>query len=142
MNTTFAISFLARASVELADNEKVSMWEPTRAGSLRLAEKAIQLEGKWRVSGIGNFLGGGLLGELLIKPFFLQDRSETIPFQVLDRIVIYRKKEKITFHLFQSREQGMIEVHVFTANKNILSELLESLKSNIPADLFKEEVRN
>ena len=136
----FKVSFLKRAAVELADNEKVSVWEPSRAGSLHVDEAAIHLEGKWRVSAIGNFLGGGLLGELLIKPLFLKDRSETIPFEDVDRLVIQTKKKKTTFHIFQPREQGMVEVHVFRADKEATPGLMDAIKSSVPSHLVQEEI--
>ena len=135
----FKVSFLKRASVDLADNEKVSIWEPTRGGSLTVSDSSVHLSGKWRVSAIGNFLGGGLLGELLIKPFFLKDRSETVPFDAMERAVIHTKKKRTTFHIFQSRDQGMVEVHVFVADKNATPEIVKALKATVPSDLLKEE---
>lgn len=135
----FKVSFLKRASVDLADNEKVSIWEPTRAGSMYVSDGGVHLSGKWRVSAIGNFLGGGLLGELLIKPFFLKDRSETVPFDAMERVVIHTKKKRTTFHVFQSRDQGMVEVHVFVADKNTTPEIAKALKTTVPENLLKEE---
>ncbi len=143
MNTrTFKVSFLRRAAIELAHNEKVAIWEPTRAGSLYLDDAGIHLDGKWRVSAIGNFLGGGLLGELIIKPLFLKDRSETIPFESIDKLVIHTRKkrrERITFHILQPREQGMVEVHVFTSHKDTTSSLADAIKHTVPSHLVKEE---
>ena len=143
MNTqTFKISFLKRSAIGLAHNEKVSIWEPLRAGSVYMDNTGIHLEGKWRVSTIGNFLGTGLLGELLIKPLFLRNRSETIPFENIDKLVIHRKqkkRERITFHILQQREQGMVEVHVFVAHKDTASSLIDTIKSTVPDHLVKEE---
>ena len=141
----FKVSFLKQAAVELADNEKASVWEPSRAGSLHIGEAAIRLNGKWRVSAIGNLLGGGLLGELLIKPFFLKDRSETIPFENIERLAIQTKKNwrgqpKTTFHIFQAREQGMVEVHVFSADKEATPGLMNAIKSSVPSHLVQEEI--
>lgn len=137
--TEFKVSFLKRASIDLADNEKVSIWEPTRAGSVAVSDTGVHLTGKWRVSAIGNFLGGGLLGELLIKPFFLKDRSETVPFDAMERVVVHAKKKRTTFHIFQPRDQGMVEVHVFVADKNATPEIVKALKTAVPGDLLKEE---
>ena len=134
----FNVSFLKRAAVDLADNEKVSLWEPARSGTVRFQKDAIRLDGKWRVSAIGNFLGGGILGELLIKPFFLKERTETISVQNLERAVIHQKKKTVTFHLFQTRDQGMVEVHVFVADKNAVPQVIESLKAVVPANLLQE----
>lgn len=134
------ISFLTRATIDLADNEKVSIWEPTRGGSININENSINLEGKWRVSAIGNFLGSGLLGELLIKPFFLKDRSENISFQNIERLLVHTKKKKTTFHIFQSREGGMVEVHIFRANETISSNILNVIKMYVPKNLLKEEM--
>lgn len=133
------VSFLKRAAVDVADNEKVSLWEPARSGTVRFENDAIRLGGKWRVSAIGNLLGGGLLGELLIKPFFLKERVETIPVQNLERAVIYQKKKTVTFHLFQTRDEGMIEVHVFVADKNVVPQVLEAVKAVVPADRLQEQ---
>ena len=91
------------------------------------------------MSAIGNLLGGGLLGELLIKPFFLKERVETIPVQNLERAVIYQKKKTVTFHLFQTRDEGMIEVHVFVADKNVVPQVLEAVKAVVPADRLQEQ---
>jgi DNA-binding transcriptional ArsR family regulator len=135
----FKVSFLKRAAVDLADNEKVSLWEPARAGTVRLEKDTIRLDGKWRVSAIGNFLGGGILGELLIKPFFLKERSEGISVRNLERVVIHQKKKTVTFHLFQTREQGMVEVHVFVADKNVMPQVTEALKAVVPANLLQEQ---
>jgi len=137
--TEFKVSFLKRASIDLADNEKVSIWEPTRAGSVAVSDTGVHLTGKWRVSAIGNFLGGGLLGELLIKPFFLKDRSETVPFDAMERVVVHAKKKRTTFHIFQPRDQGMVEVHVFGGEKNATPEIVKALKTAVPGDLLKEE---
>jgi len=135
----FKVSFLKRAAVELADNEKISLWEAARSGTIRFEKDAIRLDGKWRVSFIGNFLGSGLLGELLIKPFFLKERSEILSVQNLERAVIHQKKKVITFHLFQSRDQGMVEVHVFVADKNTAPQVVEALKAVVPANLLQEQ---
>jgi hypothetical protein len=135
----FKVRFLKRTAVDLADNEKVSLWEPARSGTVRFQKDAIRLDGKWRVSAIGNFLGGGILGELLIKPFFLKERTETISVQNLERVVIHQKKKTVTFHLFQTRDQGMVEVHVFVADKNAVPQVIESLKAVVPANLLQEQ---
>ena len=131
--------FLKRAAVDLADNEKVSLWEPLRSASVQFEKDAIRFDGKWRVSAIGNFLGSGLLGEFLIKPFFLKERTETISVQNLERAVIHQKKKTVTFHLFQMRDQGMVEVHVFVADNDAVPEVLESLKAVVPADRLQEQ---
>lgn len=135
----FKVRFLRRAAIDLADNEKVSLWEPARSGTVRFQKDAIQLDGKWRVSAIGNFLGGGILGELLIKPFFLRERTETIPVQNLERAVIHQKKNKVTLNLFQTRDQGMVEVHVFVADKNAVTQVIDSFKTVVPANLLQEQ---
>lgn len=134
----FKVSFVKRAAVDLADNEKVSLWELARSGTVRLESDVIRLDGKWRVSTIGNFLGGGILGELLIKPFFLKERSEAISVQNLERMVIHQKKKTVTFHIFQTRDQGMVEVHVFRADKNVTPQVIEALKAVVPANVLQE----
>lgn len=141
LTAEFKIGFRNRAAIELADNEKVAIWEPTRAGTLRVKNNAVQLDGKWKVSAIGSFLGSGLLGELLIKPFFLNDRSETIPVQNIERAVVHQKKKNICFHLFQTRDKGMVEVHVFQlAQKEAVPEVWELLKALVPPNLFEEKL--
>jgi hypothetical protein len=135
----FKISFWYRAEVDLADNEKVSLWEPTRSGTVRFQKDAIQLNGKWKVSILGTVLCSVILGELLIKPFFLKERTEIISVQNLKRVVILQKKKFIAFHLFQTRDQGMVEVHVFMADKNTVSQVIESLKAVVPANLLHEQ---
>jgi hypothetical protein len=135
----FKVSFLRKTAVDLADNEKVSLWEPARSGTVRLDKDGIKLNGNWRVSAIGKFLGSGLLGELFIKPFFLKERAETIPVQNLERALVYQKKKNVTFHLFQTRDQGMVEVHVFMVDKNVLPQVLDALKIVVPANQLKEQ---
>jgi hypothetical protein len=135
----FKVNFLYRAAVDLADNEKISLWEFKRSGTVQFQPGVVQLNGKWRVSPIGYFMSNGLLGELLIKPLILKARSESIPVQNLERVIIVQKKKKFTFHLFQGRDQGMVEVHVFTADKTTLPQVLESLKAVVPANLLVEQ---
>ncbi len=133
------IRYLTRAKVELADNEKVSLWENSRAGSLRIDGTTLYLKGKWKVSAIGNFLGGGILGEILIKPFFLKERSETLSGDTIERIIIYTKKNKPVIHVFQPRAEGKTEVHVFRPDKETAPQIVNTLKTNMPHDKLKEE---
>jgi len=138
------VSFKKRAAVDLADNEKVSLWEPTQPGFVEFQKDAIQLNGAWRLSAIANFLGGGILGDLFIKPLLQKSRAETISVLNLERAVIHRKKKDVTFHLFQTRDQGMVEVHVFelmifAGDKDPVPPLIESLKALVPASLLQEQ---
>jgi len=125
----YQITFAKRAAVPLADNEKVSAWEDGR-GSITRLEDAITLKGTWRVSAAANVVGGGLLGALLIRPFFMKDREETIPLQHLERVVVRKKWTGKVFHLFQNRDGGMVEVHAFTAYKE--EDIEQFLKSLLP----------
>ena len=149
----FAIVFAPKALVKLADNEKVSLWEPTvvrnRRGTLTLEEKSISLSGHWKVSFIGNLFGGGLLGEWLIKPLFLRERSEVVPIEAVRGVLVhtnqYRtEKGRRTYHLLQQRNHNLVEVHAFTLNlkesKGLNGPSLdEALKAFVPPRLWREE---
>ena len=149
----FPILFVPKALVELADNEKASLWEPSalrkRPGTLKLEEKAVSLSGHWKVSFIGNLFGGGLLGEWLIKPLFLRERSEVVPIEAVRGVLVhtnqYRtEKGRRTYHLLQQRNNNLVEVHAFTLNskeaKNLSGPSLdEALKAFVPTRLWREE---
>jgi hypothetical protein len=144
----FPILFVPKALVKLADNEKASLWEPSavrqRRGTLRLEDKAISLSGHWKVSFIGNLFGGGLLGEWLIKPLFLRERSEVVPIEAVRGLLVHTKKDRRTYHLLQQRNSNMVEVHIFTLNpKEPLSlsgpSLDDALKAFVPPRLWREE---
>jgi hypothetical protein len=138
--TEFRVTFKWQAAVELADNEKVSLWEPMYPGTVRFQKHAIQLDGKWRLSAIGRILPGllgGALGELIRQRFFLKERSETISAQNLERAMIRQKKQTARFHLFQTRDQGMVEVHVFKAEDG--PQVIEALKGVVPASVLHEQ---
>lgn len=144
----FPILFVPKALVKLADNEKVSLWEPSalrsRPGTLKLEDKAVSLSGHWKVSFIGNLFGGGLLGEWLIKPLFLRERSEVVPIEAIRGLLVHTKKDRRTYHLLQQRNHNLVEVHAFTLNpKESLSlsgpSLDEALKAFIPPRLWREE---
>lgn len=144
----FPILFVPKALVKLADNEKASLWEPSavrqRRGTLKLEEKAISLSGHWKVSFIGNLFGGGLLGEWLIKPLFLRERSEVVPIEAVRGLLVYTKKDRRTYHLLQQRNNNMVEVHMFTLNPKESQSLSgpsldDTLKAFVPPRLWREE---
>jgi hypothetical protein len=130
------IWFEKRAKIALADNEKVSIWE-TGSGSFDLSESRLILSGYWRVSMIGNFLGAGLLGLILIRPFFMRERRESIPVKVIQRIVLHRKGKQYTFHIFQPRADGLVEVHIFTTSAPMA--VNEAFRSRAPSLPLTEE---
>jgi hypothetical protein len=134
----YKINF-AKAAVQLADNEKMSLWDRNETGTISRREDTIFINGIWRISAIGNFLGGGLLGVLLIRPFFRKTRAESISVQHVERVAVSKKKllSGKVFHLFQSRDGGKSEVHVFTAfNENNVPDIEEFLKSVVPQERF------
>jgi hypothetical protein len=144
----FPIVFAPKPLVKLADNEKVSLWEPTvlrnRRGTLQLEEKTISLSGHWKVSFIGNLFGGGLIGEWLIKPLFLRERSEVVPIEAVRGLLVHTKKDRRTYHLLQQRNSNLIEVHAFTLNLKLSQSpsgpsLDEALKAFVPPRLWREE---
>jgi hypothetical protein len=144
----FSFSFLPKALVKLADNEKVSIWEPRslrgRRGTLAIEEKTISLGGHWRLSFIGNLLGGGLIGEWLIKPRFLRKRVQRVPVEAIRGLIVHTKKGRRTYHLFQQRNNNLVEVHVFTLAPQktpavTLPSLDDALKAFVPPRLWREE---
>jgi hypothetical protein len=135
----FKISFVKKATVPLADNEKVSLWDDMTGGTIALQQDTVSMQGTWRVSAIGNFLGSGILGFILIRPIFQKSRTENIPVQHVERIVVGKKwTGKTVYHLFQSRDAGMSEVHTFTAGAETDAPALEGfLRSIVSQDRFQ-----
>ena len=133
------ISFTKKATVPLADSEQVSLWDDMSGGSLTLQDGHLCLAGTWRVSPISNFLGGGLLGVTLIRPFFQKPREEKVPIQDVDRIMVNKKwSGKKVYHVFQNRDGGNTEVHTFAAGAGTDDAALEQfLAGLVPADRFK-----
>ncbi|KPJ65357.1 MAG: hypothetical protein AMJ43_10940 [Coxiella sp. DG_40] len=87
-----SISFRKKSKVSLADNEKVSLWDDLSGGSIRSEKGLLFLTGAWRVSSIGNFLGSGALGTLLIRPLFIKPRAEEIPWEDIERLIVAQTK--------------------------------------------------
>jgi hypothetical protein len=144
----FPISFLPKALVKLAGNEKVSIWEARsfrgRRGTLVIEERAISLAGHWKLSFIGNLLGGGLIGEWLIKPLFLTKRAQRVPIEAMRGLMVHSKKGRRTYHLFQQRNNNLAEVHVFTLAPQktpsvAVPTLDDALKAFVPPRLWREE---
>ena len=96
------------------------------------------LDGKWRISAIGNAISAGALGILLIRPFFAQARTESIPIQAIERLVVYTNKNQHTYHLFQPRDSGLVEVYVFKAIGKGDVDLQNLLQSALPGSLRLE----
>ncbi|MGO9095916.1 MAG: hypothetical protein ACLQGV_11905 [Bryobacteraceae bacterium] len=144
----FPISFLPKALVKLADNEKVSIWEPKpfrgRRATLAIEEKGISLDGYWRLSLIGNLLGGRLMLEWLLKPLFLTKRAQRVPVDAIRGLIVHSKKGRRTYHLFQQRNNNLVEVHVFTQAPQktpsvAVPSLDDALKAFVPPRLWREE---
>lgn len=130
------IRYLKKAKIALADNEKASRWEHSlpSEGTISLRDNSLQLTGTWRVSWIGNFLGSGILGAILIRPFFQSSRTENIALDHIERVVFAND----ICHLFQSREGGMSEVHVFSsADASKKSALKELITGAVPNDRIR-----
>lgn len=139
MSEDYSVNFRKRSATTLADNEKVSLWDPDSTGSIEFSEDKVILSGIWKVSAIGNFLGSGCLGAILIRPFFMKDRKEEIEVANIEQILL--GKTKITgskvYHIFQARDEGMSEVHVFTTSEG---DKIESHLSNLlPKEKIKSE---
>ncbi|MGD0578486.1 MAG: hypothetical protein ABSC08_06110 [Bryobacteraceae bacterium] len=130
------IDFQSRAAIKLADNEKVSLWEPGE-GTFDLTDSVLTLSGYWKVSVLGNLLliPFSWLGPL-IRQMFKKDRLEYIPVATIQRIILRRRIGEGTFHVFQSREEGT-EVHVFDAF--MPDNVIEQLESEAPNVTFAEE---
>ena len=134
------VSFLGKAGIDLADNERLSLWEPSRGGAVGFENGSICIHGKWRLSGLANFICLGLLGELVIKPLvFLRERSEAVPLECIERIMVQEQKKSVEFYVFQSRDGNMIEVHAFRADKESAPPLIDGLRTRVPAELFHGE---
>ena len=57
-----------------------------------------------------------MLGHILIRPLFQKERRETVIAANVERVLASTpKKGKTVYHVFQSRDGGMCEVHVFSA---------------------------
>jgi len=135
------IGFLTRAAVPLADNEKISLWDDFNAsgGSISLQGESLRLQGTWRVSLIGKFLGSGILGVIFIRPFFQKERVEKVPLKHIERIIVGKNRQgKRVYHLFQSREGGLSEVHTFTPGAETDASVLEKfLKRVVSQERFR-----
>jgi len=136
----FKIRFVKRATVPLAENEKVSLWDTDdlACGTIARQLDSITMKGTWRVSAIGNFLGSGILGRILIRPIFEKARTEDISVQHVERIVVGKKwTGKTVYHVFHNRDGGMSEVHTFTAGTETDAPALEGfLRSIVSQDRF------
>jgi hypothetical protein len=144
----FPIWFVPKAAVKLADNEKISLWEPSvlrsRRGMLKLEDKAISLSGHWKASLVGDLFGGGVIGEWLVKPLILRERSEVVPIQAVRGLLVRTRMDRRTYHLLQQRNSNLVEVHIFTLNpketQNLSGPSLDdALKAFIPPRLWREE---
>jgi len=135
------ISFVKKATITLADNERVSLWDDMGGGTISLRGSTVSLQGTWRVSAIGNFLGSGILGFVLIRPFFQKRRMENIPIEHVERVVVGKKwTGKTVYQLFQSRDAGMAEVHTFAlGNASDAPAIEQLLKSIVSQDRFQRE---
>jgi hypothetical protein len=133
--------FLAKATVPLADNEKVALWDGLSGGTLQARKGILQLDGTWQVSTIGNLLGSGILGFILIRPLFQKPRTEAIKPENIERVVIGRTKplfgkEQQVYHIFQSRDGGMTEVHVFTVPEPGSEAIQQLIAGLLPPERF------
>jgi hypothetical protein len=128
------IMFVKKASVELADNEKISLWDNESYGASFISTKegSICLIGCWKVSLIGNLLGSGVLGAIFIRPFFMHGRMELLPVEHVERVIIDSKRSgKKVYHIFQEREAGMSEVHTFKATTEADEAAIEELIASV-----------
>lgn len=139
MSQNYSVNFRKRAAISLADNEKVSLWEPNLDGSIEFSEGEVILSGTWKVSAIGNFLGCGLLGAILILPFFMKPREEKIAVENIEQIVMGNTKitGSIVYHIFQARDEGMSEVHVFTTSEG--NKIESNFLNLLPMEKIKSE---
>jgi hypothetical protein len=145
----FLISFLPKALVKLAGNEKISIWEPRssrgRRGTLAIKEQTVSLGGHWWLSFIPNLFGGDhRISEWLIKPLFLTKRAQRAPLEAIRGLIVHTQKGRRTYHLFQQRNNNLVEVHVFTlapqkAPAAAVPSIDDALKAVVPPRLWREE---
>jgi len=136
----FKVRFHRQAAVNLSENEKVSLWEPSGEGAFRLSWDSISLDGYWRLSDVDGVLGriGGLLGKLVLRPHLLKERSESIRVADLRRLRILHEKSAAIIHIYHDRTPEEMEVHVFSVGEDSAPDVLESIRAVVPAKLLHE----
>jgi hypothetical protein len=135
------IAFQQKARVPLASREKLSMWDAgmsglsvARQGSFAPAGDHIQLTGRWSLPVAAAIFQQGLLG-LLILRLIRRPRVENILVDNVELAIIHRKKKTLTFHLLQTRDEGLAEVHVFRAgSKQDPEQIAYGLRSLVPPE--------
>jgi hypothetical protein len=138
--TGMKIGFAKSATVPLADSEKLSLWDDQGTGSLTSEDGHLCIAGTWKVSMIGNLLGSGILGYILIRPLFQKDRAEKILAANIERVLVSTpKRGKKVYHVFQAREGAVSEVHVFASGAGTDESALDKVIVDlIGADRLKE----
>jgi hypothetical protein len=135
------IGFQGNARVQLANREKLSLWDAGMSGlatapqgSISLAADRLHLTGRWSLPMMAAVFQQALLGLLIIR-LIRRPRVESIPVDDVELLIIHRKRKALTFHALQTRDEGLAEVHVFQAGRKQDPELLaQSLQSVIPPE--------
>ena len=98
----------------------------------------INLKGYWCLSRIVRFFCMGIISTILIRPLFMKERQENIPFENVERIVVTKDwTGRKVFNLFQSSDFGIFEVHTFMANTETIANAIErKLKNIVPKNRY------
>jgi hypothetical protein len=135
------IGFQGNARVQLANREKLSLWDAGMSGlstapqgSIALAADRLHLTGRWSLPMMAAVFQQGLLGLLVIR-LIRRPRVEDIPVDDIELLIIHRKRKTVTFHILQARDEGLAEVHVFQPGRKQDPEpIVNSLRSVIPPE--------
>jgi len=136
-----SITFQLGARVPLASREKLSLWDAGMAvwieapeGSIALGAGRLQLTGRWSLPMMARALQRGALGLLIVR-LVRRRRVENIPVDNVELLILHRERKIVTFHILQTRDGGMIEVHAFQVGREQDPEpLVAALRSVIPPE--------
>jgi hypothetical protein len=135
------IGFQGSARVQLSGREKLSLWDAGMSGlatapqgSIAVEADRVQLTGRWSLPMMASAFHQGLLGLLIIR-LIRRPRVENVPVDNVELLIIHRKRKTVTFHILQTRDEGLAEVHVFQPGRKQDPEpLVAALRLVIPPE--------
>ncbi|MBI5695190.1 MAG: hypothetical protein HZC51_05530 [Nitrospirae bacterium] len=151
MGTEARIDFINKVAIELADNERVSLWDTVLTGSISLRGESLHIEGYWPIPSIVNFIDGAFLGIRIVHSLLegtpiVKQRIEDIPVRNIEHIIVDSSMREIAvYHIFQSRDCGASEVHSFychadpnpTLHQLNLQRFSDMMRSLVSPDRYK-----
>jgi hypothetical protein len=135
------IGFQGSARVQLSGREKLSLWDAGMSGlgsasqgTVAVEAGRIQLTGRWSLPMMAAVFSHGALGVLIIR-LIRRPRVENVAVENVELLIIHRKRKTVTFHILQTRDEGLAEVHVFQPGRKQDPEpLVAALRLVIPPE--------